>query len=191
LLLIDLRYSKGPALFLVMNHRGGLETFYGKCDPGESYFITAKREGKEESRKVFEITTPSQAIPHVESLKHYNQRLYYFKVEPGSGQKSGLKTRQMFEHNHQVLLQIGAGKEYFETTDLGRFLIADLQRVFAANPGNKGLVLVGTHGECGVLKGRDASYLRQILASNLHLTAPTLHSTFVRHANGMQTYHLQ
>jgi hypothetical protein len=74
---------------------------------------------------------------------------------------------------------------------LARFLIADLQRVFAANPSNKGLILVGTHGECGVLKGRDASYLRQILASNLYLTAPTLHSTFVRHANGIQTYHLQ
>jgi len=189
-LLIDPRYSQGLAFFLVMNHKGQFENLYGKCDPGESHFRTAKREGNEETKMVFEFA-PLHTIPHVQSEKYRDQRLYYCNVQPAPGQKSGLKTRELFANNDQVLRQIGAGREYFETIGLVRFLIADLQRVFAANIGNKGLVLVGTHGERGVLKGRDASYLRQILASNLHSTAPTLHSTFVRHANGIQTYRLQ
>jgi len=191
-LLIEQRYTNGPAVFLVTNHRGQFKNLYGNYDPGESHFRTAMREMKEETKGVFENTTPtSRAIPYVQFSKYSDQRLYYCNVEPAPGQKSGLKTRQMFEHNDQVLRRTGAGREFFKTTGLVRVLIADLQRVFAANPGNKGLVLVGTHGESGVLKGRDATYLRQILASNLHLTAPTLHSTFVRHANCMQTYYLQ
>jgi hypothetical protein len=191
-LLIDMRYSQGPAVLLCMNHQGGFETFYGKRDHRESHFKTATRELNEESGKAIEIMTPtSQAIPSVASTKYSSQQLYYCKIEPAPGQKSGLLTRQLFTHNRTILRQSGAGSEFFETTGIARVLIADLQRVFAANPSNKGLILVGTHGECGVLKGRDASYLRQILASNLYLTAPTLHSTFVRHPNGIQTYHLQ
>jgi hypothetical protein len=191
-LLIDPKYSQGPAVLLGIGRSGKFETFYGNRDPHESHFKTANRELDEESGKAIGITTPtSQPIPSVASTNYQNQLLYYCNIEPAPGQKKGLLTRQLFAHNRIVLRQSGAGSEFFETTSLARILIADLQTVFAANPGNKGLILVGTHGECGVLKGRDASYLRQILASNLYLTAPTLHSTFVRHANGIQTYHLQ
>jgi len=189
LVLIHTDYSRGPAVFLVETPRG-LELPYGTCNHGEGSFECATREGFEEMKGVFDVSNTMQRLERVTSSSYANQCVYVANVEPAAGQKKGLYTRQMFSRNHRVLRGMGAGPEFFETSGVIRVRIVDLQSVFAASSSNTGLVLVGTNRETGVLRRRDASYLRRTLASNLHLTAPTLLSTFVRDTNGLETYHL-
>ena len=187
LVLIHPDYSGGSAVFMVETQHGCFELPYGGCDHGEGPFRCAVREVKEETKGVFDVSSTRQRLECLTSSRYANQCVYVANVEPAPGQEKGLYTRQMFARNHRVLRRIGAGPEFFETSGIVRVRIADLQHVFAANAG---LGLVGTNGETGVLRSRDASYLRNVLASNLHLTAPTLHSTFVRDVNGLETYHL-
>jgi hypothetical protein len=153
-------------------------------------YDTAVREAKEESKNVFEFGNTLQRLPHVTSQRYDDQRVYCVQVVPAHGQKVGLYVRDMFQHNDRVLRRNGAGREFFEMETFFRVLVADLRQMFATNPSNSRLHVVGTHGETGILSDRDAMYLRSVLASGLDQTAPTLHSTYVQHANGIQTYHL-
>ena len=176
-------------MFLVETPRG-LELPYGMCNHGEGSFECATREGFEEMKGVFDVSSTRQRLERLTSSSYANQCVFVANVKSAPREKKGLYTRQMFSHNHRVLRGMGAGHEFFETSGIVRITMAHLERVFAASPSNTGLVLVGTNRETGVLRRRDASYLRRTLASNLHLTAPTLLSTFVRDVNGLETYHL-